>query len=128
APRQAVEAHAHLGAAGRLQLAARRAMRHRIGVDLGDSDEVAFQGRAYGNSAHNLCKWFHLPAITAKADTKEKGGRWAALRKLYGPVAWMEDRLAAVAHQLQQEREEIDEVEIELQRAHRRLTAQDVRG
>src|SRR5437868_566632 len=36
--------------------------------------------------------------------------------------------LAAVAHELQQEHEQVDEVEIEPQRAHGRFAAGDIRG
>jgi hypothetical protein len=32
---------------------------------------------------------FRLPPITAKADTKEKGGRWAALPEVDGPIQIM---------------------------------------
>ena len=93
-------------------------MVYGIGVDFRDARNIAFAALSDCNIRH-IGSFHPLPeASLHHGRSKEKGGR-----RPPDPLLILRVLLFAVAHELQQEDEQVDEVEIELQRAHDRLAA-----
>jgi hypothetical protein len=106
---QPVQTPRHLGLRRRFDLKRRGAAGDGLAVDAGDGCDIAWTGGAdIISAAHRSC------APQKKTPQDEPG----ALKKSLL-------RSAAVAEQPQQHQEQVDEVEIEPQRAHDRLAAGD---
>jgi len=107
ARQQRLLAACHFGRIRRLDLERCRAVRDGVGVNAGDGRDIARPGRPDVSVAHR-----------ASRSTKKKAPRtWP------GALTFVRARSAPVAHQTQKHQKQVDEVEIEPQGAHDRLTA-----